>query len=302
LAFAALWGEVFGHRNLLRGQFMFVIVNGARIFFDTVGSKLAIDGERMVERPTLIVMHGGPGFDHSTMRPYFDRFANTHQVLYIDHRGNGRSGGEKESWTLAQWGDDVKTLCDVLGIEKPVVFGNSFGGMVAMAYAARHPDHPSKLILASTAARIRLDVTFQMMEERGGAKARSAAERFWTTPDEQAMAEYMAVCMPLYNPPGGEDQSAARRRAIVRGDTTRHFSLGEMRDMDASASLAMVRCPTLITVGDYDPITPVVCSEDIFSALPKGVAELYVFKGAGHGVHRDDPAGTEILLRRFLAA
>ena len=73
---------------------MFADVNGARIFFDTVGSQLAIDGERMVQRPTLIVMHGGPGFDHSTLRPYFDRFADTHQVIYIDHRGNGRSTGE----------------------------------------------------------------------------------------------------------------------------------------------------------------------------------------------------------------
>jgi len=57
---------------------MFLNVNGASIFFDTVGAKLAIDGERMRERPSLIVMHGGPGFDHSTMRPYFDRFADTH--------------------------------------------------------------------------------------------------------------------------------------------------------------------------------------------------------------------------------
>ena len=281
---------------------MFATVNGARIFFDTVGSKLAIDGERMVERPTLIVMHGGPGFDHSTMRPYFDRFADTHQVLYLDHRGNGRSGGEKETWTLDQWGDDVKTLCDVLGIEKPVVFGNSFGGMVAMAYAARHPDHPAKLILSSTAARIRLDMTFQMMEERGGAKARAAAERFWASTDDAAMADYMALCMPLYNPPGGEDQGAARRRAIMRVETTRHFSLGEMRKMDARAGLARVRCPTLVTVGDYDPITPVVCSQEIVAALPAGLGELQMFEGAGHGVHRDDPAGAERLLRRFLAA
>ncbi|MGZ5936275.1 MAG: alpha/beta fold hydrolase [Rhizomicrobium sp.] len=280
---------------------MFVTVKGARIFFDTVGAKLAVEGERMVERPTLIVMHGGPGFDHSTMRPYFDRFADTHQVVYIDHRGNGRSTGTPDTWTLPQWGDDVKSLCDALGIEKPVVYGNSFGGMVAMAYAARHPEHPSKLILSSTAARIRLDVTYLMMEQRGGAKARAVAERFWTSTDEQAMAEYMAVCMPLYNSTAGEDQAAARRRAIVRGETTRHFSLGEMRQMDARAGLAQVRCPTLITVGDYDPITPVVCSEEILASLPNGVGELKVFKGAGHGVHRDDPEGAEKLMRRFLS-
>ncbi|HLJ52865.1 MAG TPA: alpha/beta hydrolase [Rhizomicrobium sp.] len=280
---------------------MFTQVNGARIFFDTVGSKLAVDGERMREKPSLIVMHGGPGFDHSTMRPYFDRFADTHQVVYIDHRGNGRSSGAPGTWNLAQWGDDVRGFCDALGIERPVVFGNSFGGMVAMSYAARHPEHPAKLILSSTAARMHLDVSYRMMEERGGARARQVAERFWTTADEAAMAEYMTVCMPLYNSTAGEDQAAARSRAIMRRETTRHFSLGEMRTMDARAGLNAVSCPTLVTVGDYDPITPVVCSEEIVASLPPGIGELKVFKGAGHGVHRDNPGETETLLRRFLA-
>jgi pimeloyl-ACP methyl ester carboxylesterase len=280
---------------------MFANVNGARIFFDTVGSKLVIDGERMREKQSLIVMHGGPGFDHSTMRPYFDRFADTHQIVYIDHRGNGRSSGAPDTWTLAQWGDDVKAVCDVLGIEHPVVFGNSFGGMVAMSYAAQHPEHPAKLILSSTAARMHLDVSYRMMEERGGTKAREVAQRFWTTADEDAMAEYMAVCMPLYNSTAGENQAAVRRRAIMRSETTRHFSLGEMRTMDARAGLEAVRCPTLVTVGDYDPITPVVCSEEIVASLPPGVGELKVFKGAGHGVHRDSPDEAEALLRRFLS-
>ncbi len=282
---------------------MFVTVNGARIFFDTAGTGLAIDGERMAQKPTLIVMHGGPGFDHSTLRPYFDRFADTHQVLYIDHRGNGRSSGEPATWTLAQWGDDVKGLCDALGIEKPHVYGNSFGGMVAMAYAARHPQHPGKLILSSTAARMRFDITYRLMEERGGPEARAVAERFWQATDDQAFYDYMRVCSPHYNPPGGvvEEQAAARRRAISRPDVTRHFSLGEMLSMDARPGLAKVACPTLVTVGDYDPITPVECSEEILAALPGGIARLEVFEGAGHGVHRDRPEAAERLMREFLA-
>jgi pimeloyl-ACP methyl ester carboxylesterase len=282
---------------------MFVDIGDARIFFDTVGSKLAIDGERMAERPTLIVMHGGPGFDHSTLRPYFDRFADSHQVLYIDHRGNGRSTGAPQTWNLAQWGDDVKALCDRLGIDKPVVYGNSFGGMVAMAYAARHPDHPAKLILSSTAARMNLPVTFQMMEERGGAKAGAIARRFWSEPDVQSMQDYQAVCMPLYNPPSDNAaaQAAARKRAIQRVDVAKHFILGEMRTMDALAGLAAIHCPTLILAGGYDPITPVACSREIAAALPRGVSELVVFEAAGHGVHRDEPDRAEDVLRRFLA-
>lgn len=281
---------------------MFVTVNGARIFFDTAGSGLAIDGEQMRSKPTLIVMHGGPGFDHSTLRPYFDRFADTHQVLYIDHRGNGRSGGGPETWQLAQWGDDVKALCDALGIERPVVYGNSFGGMVAMAYAARHPDHPAKLILSSTAARMHFDETLRVFEHHGGPDARAVAERFWNSMSEADLAEYMRVCMPLYNPPGAvtADQAAARRRALMKPEVTRHFSLGEIKTMDAVPGLAKVKCPTLVLAGAYDPITPVVCAAEVFAALPRGLGRLEIFENAGHGVHRDEPDAAERVMREFL--
>ena len=81
---------------------------------------MCIRDSHMVERPVLIALHGGPGFDHSPMRPYFDRFADTHQVLYLDLRGNGRSSGAPETWTLKRWGQDIKQVCDFLGIERPV--------------------------------------------------------------------------------------------------------------------------------------------------------------------------------------
>ncbi|HEY3637126.1 MAG TPA: alpha/beta hydrolase [Rhizomicrobium sp.] len=279
---------------------MFIDLGDARIFFDTVGSKLAVDGERMVERPTLIVMHGGPGFDHSSMRPYFDRFADSYQVVYIDHRGNGRSTGAPESWTLAQWGDDIKHFCDALGIEKPLVYGNSFGGMVAISYASRHADHPAKLILSSTAARMRFDITARLMEERGGAEAREIAERFWTRGADEDFADYLRVCMPFYNPGNAELWMAARRRAILRLEVMRHFSTGEIRSMDTRAQLAEIRCPVLILAGSYDPITPVACAEEIKDSLPH--AQLDIFEGAGHGVHRDQPDKAERVMRAFLAA
>jgi len=279
---------------------MFVDVGTAHIFCDTVGSKLAIAGEAMVERPTLIVMHGGPGFDHSGMRPYFDRFADTHQVLYLDHRGNGRSTGAPETWNLVQWGRDVKALCDALGIERPHVYGNSFGGMVAMSYAAQFPEHPAKLILSSTAARMLLSETYRMMEERGGGKARAVAERFWSAPDAQNMLEYIAVCMPLYNPKPNPAEVAARKRALLRPEVSRHFIMGEMRSMNALPGVAKIRCPTLILAGGYDPITPPACSEEIAAALAPGLVEMHILPEAGHGVHRDEPERAEAVLRAFL--
>ena len=279
---------------------MRIDINGASIFFDTVGSGLAIDGERMAERSALLVLHGGPGFDHALMRPYFDRFADTHQVIYLDHRGNGRSGGERDTWTLAQWGDDVDAFCGALGIERPVVYGLSFGGMVAMSYAARHPDGPSKLVLSSTAGRMDLPATYAAMEQLGGARARRIAEAFWTAPTAERSAEYLAVCMPLYNP-GGALGPEARKRTIQRNEVTFHFIEGEQRSMDLLPGLAAVRCPTLVLAGGLDPITPVSCAEAIRDALPAGVGELVVFDRAGHGVHRDEPDRAEAVLRRFLA-
>ena len=132
---------------------MHVEVNGVRLFFDVEGAKLIPDGAAMREKPTLLLLHGGPGFDHALYKPAYAALADVAQVIYLDHRGNGRSdAGPKEAWTLAQWGDDVRAFCDALGIVHPIVLGVSFGGMVAMAYATRHPAHPSKLVLVSTEA------------------------------------------------------------------------------------------------------------------------------------------------------
>ncbi len=132
---------------------MQVLVNGVRLFFDVEGMKLVPDGPLMRERPTLLLLHGGPGFDHSIYKPAYSALADIAQIVYLDHRGNGRrEDGPREGWNLAQWGDDVRAFCDVLGIANPIVLGVSFGGMVALAYATRHPDHPSKLVLISTEA------------------------------------------------------------------------------------------------------------------------------------------------------
>ena len=280
---------------------MYLTVNGARLFFDTVGSNLEVLEDRMTERPALVVLHGGPGFDHSLMRPYFDRFADTHQVIYLDHRGNGRSGGERETWRLDQWGDDIAAFCDALGFTKPAVLGLSFGGMAAMAYATRHPEQPGKLVLSSTAARMRLDDTYEMMARLGDDAAAQAARRFWTDPTEAGAAEYMAVCMPLYNPGADPASAKARARAITRFEVMFDFIAGEQRSMDFRPALARIACPTLVLAGGLDPITPTACAREIAEAIPQGLARLEVFEDAGHGVHRDQPTRAEAVLRAFLA-
>jgi len=282
---------------------MFVTLGDQRLFFDVVGEKLAIDGPRMREKPTLIVMHGGPGFDHTGLRPDFDAFADIAQVIYFDHRGNGRSvPSDPATWTLAQWGDDVRALCERLDIEQPIVFGQSFGGMVAQSYATRHSHHPRAVILSSTAARMDFDAALDLFEAKGGAEARAIAERFWRSGNDEEFETYMRVCMPLYNTTVREGAADARQRAIMRRDVYRHFSLEgrEIRRMDFRAALKRIVCPVLVLAGSDDPITPPHLAREISNSLDAGVGALQVYDGCGHGAFRDKPEVVMSAIREFI--
>ena len=133
------------------------------------------------------------------------------QVVVYDHRGNGRSdAGPREKWTLEQWGDDVASFCDALDIEKPVVVGSSFGGFVAMSYAGRHPDHPSKLVLDSTSARLVIERMFPVFDRLGGPAAVEAARKFWTDPSAENLLELLADLPAPLQPSTRRDAEAGR--------------------------------------------------------------------------------------------
>jgi proline iminopeptidase len=274
-------------------------VGDVHLFFDVEGPKLVADGPRMAERPTLLLLHGGPGFDHSSFKPAFSPLADVAQLVYLDHRGNGRSDrGDPSTWNLAQWGDDVRAFCDALEIERPIVLGQSFGGMVAMAYATRHPDHAGKLILSSTAARMRLDRVLAAFERLGGAEARGAAERYWADPGSKTLPDYARLCLPLYSrTPQDPD---ARSRTLWNFDVMFDFGGGEDRTFNLLPDLPKVRCPTLVLVGEDDPITPPGDADDIAAALPPELARLERFPGCGHGVFRDAPEPAFRVIRDFI--
>src|SRR5262249_33287882 len=141
------------------------------------------------------------------------------QVVYIDHRGNGRSDREPQnSWTLAQWGDDLYEFCRALEIERPIVMGQSFGGMVAMSYATRHPEHPGKLILSSTAASLRKHVerSIAMFRAKGGPEVGAMARRALTNGyDSREFAmQWLVRAMPFYNTRPAPDPDATNRAVM----------------------------------------------------------------------------------------
>jgi pimeloyl-ACP methyl ester carboxylesterase len=126
----------------------------------------------MRPRPTVVLVHGGPGgYDHSYFEPAFSAQTTRAQVVYVDLRDHGRSARhDPAAWTFEACADDVRALCEHLGIDRPIVFGHSMGGIVAFLYGARHPDHPGALVLQSTTARFDLERLVAGVERAAGAE------------------------------------------------------------------------------------------------------------------------------------
>ena len=278
------------------------IGQGVRLFVDVEGLALVPDGPLMRENPTLVCLHGGPGFDHSGFKPAFSGLADIAQIVYYDHRGHGRSDERPSSeWTLDIWADDVVRLCDALGIVKPIVLGQSFGGFVAQRYIARHPGHASKVILSSTSPHMALERKLAMFEKLGGKAAGELARQFWSQPDPQTWAAYWAGCRKLYNRTEPSDPQAAQRM-LVRDEILLHFVAGEKQGLDLLPGLAAAQCPVLVMAGEEDPVCPLADAQDIAAALPPQWAKLVSFPGAGHGAWRDDPQAAFATLREFISA
>jgi pimeloyl-ACP methyl ester carboxylesterase len=286
---------------------MHVRVNGVRLFFDVEGAKLVPDGPVMREKPTLLLLHGGPGFDHSIYRPAYSALADIAQVIFLDHRGNGRSqDGPSEAWNLAQWGDDVRAFCDVLGIVNPIVLGASFGGMVALAYATRHPAHPSKLVLISTEAAggTHRDRRVELFERFGGPEVGALARRRFLEVqghiDQASLDAWRRLAFPLYTRTQRDPDMA--RRAVSRSEVQRWFTKpgGESHTFNMFPDLGRIQCPTLVLGGEDDPMLPIECQADLAAALPAHLVRFERFADCGHAVVPDAPERAMAVIRDFI--
>jgi pimeloyl-ACP methyl ester carboxylesterase len=115
---------------------MRISLGDVTLWFDVSGPSVVAGADTAIELPTLVAVHGGPGLDHINLKVELAPLARHIQVLYYDQRGHGRSDHcTSASWNLRTWADDLRRLCDVLGLVKPVVLGSSFGGHVALDIA-----------------------------------------------------------------------------------------------------------------------------------------------------------------------
>jgi len=277
------------------------IGEGVKLYVDIDGLGLVpVDGE-LVERPTVLLLHGGPGLDHADFKLGMVSLRDVAQVVVYDHRGHGRSDWRDSSeWNLDTWADDIVRLCDALEIEQPIVVGHSFGGYVAQRYIDRHPQHPGGVVLSSTVARLDRPAVYDMFERLGGTEAREVATRFWTDPTPAHVDEYRTVCGPLYTQaPGNMFEKVAN---IRNPDMFPHWIAGEAPLFDFRAGLAKTCCPVLVMAGDLDPVSPIVSAEEMVASMPAEYVQFERFAECGHGVFRDDPDTSMALLREFISA
>jgi pimeloyl-ACP methyl ester carboxylesterase len=265
---------------------MYVEVNGARLWFDVDGSALVPEGDEMRQRPTVLLVHGGPGvWDHTYYKPDFAPLTEHAQVIYLDLRGHGRSDwGDVAAWSFERCSDDLRTFCDTLGIERPIVFGHSMGGPIVLLYAARHPGHAAGIVVQSGFARwepARLVEGFRRVA--GDAVAEVAGRSF--AGQEVTEAESAGVSA-AFGPhvPDQEQRARPRKNLDLNGP-----GMEVTRRLDVLDQLGRVTTPTLVAVGELDPVTTVAAAEEIVDALPEGIAQLEVIAGAGHWAWKDAP-------------
>jgi len=282
---------------------MYARIRDTQIYFDVDGAGLVPADGRMVERPVLFLLHGGPGGDHTGFKPAYAPLREAAQLVYLDHRGSGRSArGDPASYTLDNNVDDVDGLRRHLGLDRICLLGSSYGGMVAQGYALRYPQHLANLILVATAPSYRfLEDARRIVAERGTAEQQRVCQRLWEGKFESLdqLREYYRIMGPMYSTTFKPEQfEAGWSRGLRAIEPLNQGFATFLRTFDFTPRLAEIACPTLVLAGAHDWICPPQHSEQIARLIPR--AHLKVFANSAHSIAADEPEAFLQAVRGFL--
>ena len=280
-------------------------IRKTEIYFDVEGAGLVPDGGGLREKRPAMVVHGGPGGDHSGFKPAFTPMGEHLQLVYFDHRGQGRSArGDPARYTLDENVEDMEALRRHLGLGPVVSIGTSYGGMVAMAHAARYPAVVSHLVLIVTAAHGGfIPAAERYVRERGTAAQQAACATLWAGAfgsAEEVQAYYDAMG-PLYARRHHQAAAVRGRTAPAPEPLNRAFGPeGFLRRMDLRPELPRITAPALILAGRHDWICPPEFSEEIHRLIPG--SRLRIFEDSSHSIRADEPEALNAAIRDFVAA
>lgn len=263
-----------------------------RLFYRTVGSG----------RDTMVVIHGGPGFDMEYFAADLEPLADRVTLLFYDQRGTGRSSLVSDSLQLdaRRFVDDLEALRMHFGLDRLTLFGHSWGAAVAALYAFEHPESVGRLLIVGgvPTRRAQLVDAFQRMAAgRDSTERRRMEERYEAHLADPGDAEACRAYYELWFRPFFDDPAAANR---TRGDfcagtpdalrnkveSVDRYTMASLGDWDWRASLNEVSAPTLVIHGTADPL-PMDGARDWARALPN--ARLLVLDGVGHFPYLEVP-------------
>ncbi len=282
---------------------MLAKIRDTQIFFDIDGAGFVPDGDRMVERAALFLLHGGPGGDHAGFKTSSAALRDVAQLVYVDHRGCGRSStGDPALYTLDNNIDDLDALREHLGLGHISVLGSSYGGMVALGYALRYPEHLANLVLVCTAPSYRfMEDARRHVAEQGTPDQIRVCQRLWDGNVESLdqLREFYEIMGPMYSTAYKPEEFEAGWKRGLRSYVALNRGFGDfMRTFDFTERLHEIHCPTLVLAAAHDWICPPHHSQIIAERIPR--AHLKIFANSGHMLTSDENAAYLQAVRGFL--
>jgi proline iminopeptidase len=274
--------------------------DGPELFYDTHG-----EGDLLLCHP------GGPGFSGAYLGDLggLDR---SRTLVVLDPRGTGRSDppASEAAYALADYVADLRHAQERLGVDRIDLLGHSHGSLVALLYAAEHPDRVGKLVLVATGVRFdepQVEAMEAAMQRRSGepwyddAVAALEEEQAGHFRDDAELGRIVARELPFYFAHYGESERAFVQHALeqpVHAAALRYFNAQEFLTFDLRSALPRVSAPTLVVAGEEDFILgPRACRE-----VAQGIADarLEVLKGVGHMPWVENPEAFTVTVTDFL--
>lgn len=279
----------------MRGKLLEFPARGVSLYVKTIGNGCP-----------LLLMHGGPGADHSTLSAMVE-CRDAFQLIFYDHRCNGRSrGAHIQSMTWENLVADAEAIRNRLGISQWAVLGHSFGGMVAQEYALRFPESISHLVLMDTGADVSLVQrnAERVLEERGFSRAQvESARRLFN--GEISPAELPITMLKLgkayYHNPNLFMQIRALRIALrirSRPDACVFGFHKLLKDWSIMNRLSEIQIPVLLIAGKSDFQFPPEHQIKMARAYPN--ARYESIEHASHNPLIEKPKETMELIRQFV--
>ncbi|MFN8584100.1 MAG: alpha/beta fold hydrolase [Dehalococcoidia bacterium] len=254
--------------------------------------ELALNYEIYGEAGEWLVMCHGLGAGLQSMREPAHYFADGYRVLIWDNRGLGGSDDAAEGgdYSIATHARDLEGLLRALGIERPIVYGVSWGGVVALRHAIDFPGRSRALVVDSTSAEMNAHAAENWIARgralfEGGVEAMAAAPAGLTEGGGAAPRPPRSEAEPL--------------RIDARGFLETCEALATLHTKPMTEDLRALDVPTLAIVGEDDHVAGVGGTVKLSRAIPG--CRLVIVPNAGHGVCMFDPERLRLELESLIA-